>query len=204
MSKSYNEIMNKIEVTDEMRQRVLSNIHKSQDSSSRIISLRTWKNAVALAACFILLVAGVFSLPQLFNRDINNPQKIVSPTSLDYSSAKELSSACNFEVKEIESLPFVVIDRIYRRVGAIAEINYLGDSNSACFRISQEVGDNSGIFEDFTTVEKIQLDNMDITVKGFGDGYCLAVWQADEFSCSLSLDKDISLEQLKAILIQLL
>ena len=68
MKRSYEEIMEKVVVTDEMRARILDRIQSGSFETSpvpKVVPFRKYKRIASLAACFAILVAGVWSAAKL-------------------------------------------------------------------------------------------------------------------------------------------
>ena len=61
----YDELMDRIEVTPEMRQRILKNIETADlTPDKKVLRLHHLKQYLAAAACFALLITGIYTLPQ--------------------------------------------------------------------------------------------------------------------------------------------
>lgn len=80
MSKSYDEIMEEIQVTDEMRDRILQNIAKTdiqkESSGKRKTRFYQWQKYSLTAACLALLLVGAAALPRLWS---GNGQESAGP-----------------------------------------------------------------------------------------------------------------------------
>ena len=117
-------------------------------------------------------------------------------TSLD-----ELAAKVNFTVTELKELPFTSEQVSYLSFwNTLAEIDYDGADNSITFRTSKEKEDNSGDYNVYETNETINVNGITITLKGNNQAYSLAIWQNEEYSYSISLEKGISKEDLTALL----
>ena len=65
MTLKYVELMVRIEVTPEMRQRILKNIETADlTPDKKVLRLHHLKQYLAAAACFALLITGIYTLPQ--------------------------------------------------------------------------------------------------------------------------------------------
>lgn len=66
MKKKYDEIMEKIQVTDDMRKRILSNIQTidfTEKAPTKVIHLSKFKKYLSIAACFAVLMIGAIAIP---------------------------------------------------------------------------------------------------------------------------------------------
>lgn len=65
MTLKYDELMDRIEVTPEMRQRILKNIETADlTPDKKVLRFHHLKQYLAAAACFALLITGIYTLPQ--------------------------------------------------------------------------------------------------------------------------------------------
>lgn len=168
MRKSYHEIMEHIEVTDEMRNRILENLSsaesaKQTDSSQKIRHFSSYlQKRLALAAC-----------------------------------AAELSKKAGFPVQDIESLPFIPTSTTYSWCWDIfAEITYESSSNTAWYRKTTGTEDISGDYTDYDQIMTETINGSTVTLKGNDDSIFLAVWQKDGYSSSLNFSDGISLDSI--------
>ena len=84
MSKKYNEIMDQVRVTDEMKQRVLQNVKEGIETEkipesgkiihSRFLSYGRTSRYLSVAACIMMLLVGGLTVPQLLHRGNGLPQ----------------------------------------------------------------------------------------------------------------------------------
>ena len=64
MKKRYDEVMDRIELTGEMRSRILGNIQRmdlSATSERKVLPFRSIRKYMSAAACLAVLLAGVFA-----------------------------------------------------------------------------------------------------------------------------------------------
>ena len=213
MKKSYDEIMEKIEVTDDMRNRILIHIQQTDlnaDSHSKVVRLssikRNLKRNLSIAACFAILLAGALTAPHLLNtKPEENPE--LSETVgdiIEVSSAKELSETVGFEINDITNLPFTVESITYTAYWkGLAEIRYNGHSQSVIYRKSISNEDNSGDYNIYEHTMEVQIGRNTVLLKGADDSYSLAIWQDDTYSYSLNLSNGISEKALTEIVEQI-
>ena len=183
----YDEVMEKLEVTPEMRARILQNV-ETQMAEPRKKPNRLRRFA-ALAACLAILLVGAVALPKL----ISSPAPEESETTIvngmvEVASKEELSEAVGFPVKSAQSLPFFPQSIYYTSYwGEMAQIDYENGGSTACFRQSLGEEDNSGDWNEYPAQKSLTVNGCVVTLKGEADSYTLAVWQDDIYSYSLSL-----------------
>ena len=183
----YDEVMEKLEVTPEMRARILQNV-ETQMTEPRKKPNRLRRFA-ALAACLAVLLVGAVALPKL----ISSPAPEESETTIangmvEVASKEELSEAVGFPVKSAQSLPFFPQSIYYTSYwGEMAQIDYANGGSTACFRQSLGEEDNSGDWSEYPAQKSLTVNGCAVTLKGEADSYTLAIWQDGTYSYSLSL-----------------
>lgn len=183
----YDEVMEKLEVTPEMRARILQNV-ETQMAEPRKKPNRLRRFA-ALAACLAILLVGAAALPKL----ISSPTPEESETTIangmvEVASKEELSEAVGFPIKSAQSLPFFPQSIYYTSYwGEMAQIDYANGGSMACFRQSLGEEDNSGDWNEYPAKESFTVNGCAVTLKGEADSYTLAIWQDGTYSYSLSL-----------------
>ncbi len=198
MKNRYDEVMKNIEVTDEMRNRILNNISSLdlKKTSKKAVPFPHYKRYVSIAACFLILIVGSAIVHNTINLP-GDPPIQVAPDIVSYQSAGELSDAIGFTVKEIQELPFDIESVKYTSYwDEIADIEYAGSDNTAIFRMSVGNEDVSGYFDEFTSIESPEINGTDVTIKGHDDGYILALWQTDGFSYALQFKEPVSRQKM--------
>lgn len=101
--KQYDEIMSKIVVTEEMKMRILKNIGESDvitKSENNMVRCHAAKKYLSVAACLVLLLAGVIAIPRFLTPDHDNQPNIMAPGSdiITVSSSEELADTVGFEL----------------------------------------------------------------------------------------------------------
>ena len=208
MRKSYHEIMEHIEVTPAMRERILQNLKlaDSKPTKANVVHFVPWKQILSFAACAAVLIVGVTAMPhgdELGSASSSTDSMVgtAAPTQ-EFSSSAELSVAAGFSVLEPQNLPFEVQTTTYTFIwGEIAQVKQTGtEEQYVTFRVSQDIEDNSGDYTIYKTEQQLNYNGIDITLKGSEDGFHLAVWQTDAFSYSVNSSVGLTIEQLEAIL----
>ena len=183
----YDEVMEKLEVTPEMRARILQNV-ETQMTEPRKKPNRLRRFA-ALAACLAILLVGVAALPKLISSPApEESETTIANSMVEVASKEELSEAVGFPVKSAQSLPFFPQSIYYTSYwGDMAQIDYANGGSTACFRQSLGEEDNSGDWNEYPAQESLTVNGCAVTLKGEADSYTLDIWRDGTYSYSLSL-----------------
>lgn len=201
LGKAYDEIMEKIKVTPEMRQYVLERIAREDIIPSKAVRFSALKKYLSVAACLILLLAGVVTLSQLLERTEPEPPVLTVPNIVEAASLQELSGLVGFEVTTEFSLPFEVEKITYCSYwNEMAEIEYSGRECFAIYRQSIGSDDNSGDYNTYSDMVEIAVNNQNVTLKGNDGAYVLGIWTDGNHSYSLSISPGVSAEDWQTIL----
>lgn len=203
LRRAYDEIMDRIEVTEEMRRRVLNRIAQEhiEPARPRVPRLPAWKTYLSAAACLILVAAGAAALPRLAQllppRDGN--VQVASPIQ-EAATLTELSGLVGFEVRPA-ALPFAPEETAYCAYwNELAQIQYSGQGQTATYRQSAGESDNSGDYTVYRDTAGITVGGLSATLKGEAGAYALAVWTDGTFSYSLRLSQGLTETQWRALL----
>lgn len=212
MSKSYDEIMEEIQVTDEMRDRILQNIANTEiqkkSSVKKAARFYRWQKYSLTAACLALLLVGAATLPRVWSGNGQesagpgnemNTEELVSGSQWglqECSSAEALSKAAGFPVEDLEKIPFTAQETNYIYLGdGLAEIRYYGATEERLdYRKSVGEEDNSGVYMEFDQVQEEDVNGVTVTIKGDADRVYLILWQKDGFSYSIYEEEGIPAE----------
>lgn len=194
LNRKYNEAMEHIEVTPEMRSRILNNIENidfAEKKRTKIVRFPNIKRFATLAACLAVMLVGALTLPNLL--DISNEPPVIENNDIvEVSSVEELSKTVGFEVSEPGNLPFESESVVYTAYWAeMAEIIYTNDEQTAAFRKGIGSDDVSGDYNSYELTSKISVNDINATLKGNGETYTLAIWTDGEFAYSLSLSEGV-------------
>lgn len=193
----YNEVMEHIEVTDDMRSRILQNVGKHFEGKKRA-KRRIWfpvLGTVAAAAVLLLVISPWNINTPVTPPDDQNPSAMLGTYGEQaYASASELSAAVGFEIPEITELPFEVREIRYRSIVDYAEVFYVGDNETLIFGMSFGTEDNSGDYTKYPSVNTVSLDNEDITLKADDSGVRLVIWTDGTYAYSLMDDRGLKEE----------
>ena len=205
LDRKYDEIMERIEVTPEMRRRILDNLQEidlSEKKTAKVIRPR-WKQFGTLAACFALVLVGALTLPRMLPSD-SPPANIVGDPVEDIvqvASAQELSQTVGFDVAELNHLPFTPEQTTYLVYWkSMAEISCSGEGQTAVYRKAPGDNDVSGDFNEYSAETVIQAGGHSVTLKGTDGAYVLAIWTDGKYACSLSLSHGIPAARWQSII----
>lgn len=191
MTARYHQIMDRIQVDESMRLRVLEGAMEKAARRPR----RRWLQ-LAIAACAALAVMGGALLPTLTAPapQPDPPPVLTNPVLSTPGSLKELEEAAGFSVPDLtDLLPFPVSSTEYAvRTASMAQVTYSGEGGeTAVFRKSPGGEDNSGDYTVYDAQTELTLGTIPITLKGDSTGYCLSLWREEGFSCSLRLSSSM-------------
>ncbi len=203
LKKRYDEIMEHIEVTEEMRLRILEHLQTipAEKKPSKAIS----KKLLPFAACLVLLIGGAFAVtalhgdsPEFTEPGVQGPENGI----VTVSSLQALSDCLGFDVLCPKELPFEAEEITYASYwNNLAQITYYGNNQSAVFRQSLGREDNSGDYTSYAMTKELTVDSLPVTIKGDSPQQLrLAVWSDNEFTFSLSLSQGSSLGEWENIL----
>ena len=191
----YKELIERIEVTDDMRCRILDHISREPiERPVRILPLAGLRRYMA--------VAGAVMIPAVLHHNPSSPDQgvLTAPVLLNAASAMELSEMVGFGVADIPSLMSASDKTTYMALGKeLAEIKYNSDSQTVTFRKSAKMDDNSGDYNSYSTVKVITVNMDSVTLKGNDGNYNLAVWSKGEYSYSLHFTETVTEEAVKQI-----
>ena len=206
MKKRYDEIMDRIEVTDEMRTRILHNLQKvdlTRPAQKKVVQFSTVKKYLSIAACFAILLLGVLTLPGLLGREPQQPAEVLNPGAdiVETATLEELSGMVSFEVAEVTGLPFTPEKESYTAFGTdMVQITYEGEGQTCTFRKSVGSEDNSGDYNAYSAVEEISAGEVTAKLKGTADGFTLAIWSDGACSYSLQLSDGLTAAEWEALI----
>lgn len=190
----YEEIMNRVTVTPEMRQRVLRNVKAARIQKRK----RVVGQLMALAACLAIVLRGWLVWQP---RDVQEPDVMAIPQIEEAASIDELSAKTHIPLEELTGIPFPVERTEYVSYWEnLAEIQYFGGSESLCYRKSQGTEDNSGDCNVYDREKTAKVGENPVTLKGTDEGFTLAVWTDGGYAYSISLTTPLSQDGFQAFL----
>jgi hypothetical protein len=196
LDKKYDEVMEHLEVTSEMRQRILGNIQKidiTANKSAKVIPFSVIKGFVAAAACLLIVLTGTLMLSDFLNRDQAQPgpDTLIPNPVTAAASADELSGLVGFEVTDLADLPFEPDSIDYSAIADLAQIQYRTGDQTVVYRKGIGNEDVSGDFNSYEQTETVDVNGVEIKISGSNEVCNLATWTNDGFSYSISFSEGI-------------
>ena len=190
----YEQIMDKIEVTPEMRQRVLHSIETTQEKKKKGLT----RHLFALAACLAIIVCCWFA----WKPKPSQEQGVMVTNQIEtVEGVDALAAKTGIPIEELTGLPFAATQREYTSYwGELAEIRYIGESETLRYRKSRGTGDNSGDYNQYTQETTLTIFGCVVTLKGSADGYTLAVWTDGTYAYSVNSSTPLSLDAFQSLL----
>ena len=200
MSK-YDELMEKITVTEDMRSRILTNIQRK--NPHLVSSFRRYARFFALAACFALFLIGTVTIRLATHHPADNGEENLSYGNpiTEASSISELESLVGFSISEIPSLAESAQEITYCAYdNELAEIQYSLGTQTVSYRKAPKADDISGIYTAYGHTDEITFGSVSVTVKGDDDTFQLALWTDGDYSYSLYFETAITQNEMERLL----
>ncbi len=205
MKKSYEVIMDKIVVTEEMRKRILHNIQTTDYVQPTQFS-PSFRKYLPLAACLSVLLIGAVVFQKYFVPQETAPtpfgasvQKVMEIT--EFSTAKELSETVGFEMTDLRDLPITALQTTYLSFGQeLAQIEYTDGNQTITFRKSSGSEDNSDDYTAYSITEIQKINSDTVILKGERGLYHLALWEKNGFSYSLHCKNSITSDEMQNLI----
>lgn len=136
----------------------------------------------------------------------------LSKNRLDYNSIRKTDELneelaadergdLSFVWEAVKSLPFTPEQTEYISYWhELAEIDYIGEGKTACYRKAAGTEDCSGDYNVYTDVTEFEAGSITVTLKGDAGQYTLAIWTDGSYSYSLSLSDGLSLSDWQALM----
>lgn len=205
MSK-YNEIMERITVSDRMKEEMIASAGKTEANEKKASRRPFIMKIAAIAACLALVIVGVIVVKNTVGRvpAVNTGgydtggQVDLSYGPTEYENAAELSEASKIEIKDLEYVPFDAAETTYQLYAdGVAEIMYSNGGDVLNYRVSKGDGDNSGDYNEYPDVYQKDLGGTAFTLKGDGDLIFCALYRIGDYSYSITSANGFTIEQLE-------
>lgn len=192
----YEEIMDRVEVTPEMRQRVLSNLEQARKPKRPAL-----RQLMSLAACLAIVLCCWYAWKPRQQTQVENPGAQGASQIENVASLEALSQKTGVPMKELTGLPFdVEVTQYVSYWEELAEIQYFGQTDSLCYRKSHGTEDNSGDYNVYSQVKTLNVSGCAVTLKGGAEGYSLAAWTDGTYAYSISASKPLTEETFRGLL----
>ena len=185
----YEEIMDKIELTPEMRQRVLRNVEAKQAKQKK---RQLTQRLFTLAACLAIVVCCWYvRKPKQADPPEQGMMAVAQIDTVD--SLEALTEKTGIPMNELTGVPFPVERAEYVSYwDNLAEIQYFGGNDSLRYRKSPGTEDNSGDYNVYAQEETLEISGSTVTLKGNDGAYSLAVWTDGSYAYSISVTNPLS------------
>ena len=173
----YEQIMDKIEVTPEMRQRVLRNVEAGQAKQKK---RQLTRRLVTLAACLAIVVCCWY----VWKPKQTDPpeQGMMAVAQIDtVDSLEALTEKTGIPMNELTGVPFTVERTEY--------VSYW-----------DELAENSGDCNVYAQEETLEISGNAVTLKGGNGAYSLAIWTDGSYAYSISVTDPLSRDAFGALL----
>lgn len=202
--KKYDEIMENIKVTEEMRNRILKNIEEENISKkNKVIQFAKYRRYLSIAACLAVIVMGAITVPSILHDGWQESEQgvVTSPGIMEASSADELSQNVGFDIEDIRSLKDSANEVYYTSYdNEMAEITYYFGEQSISYRKSVGTEDNSGDYTQYSAVKNVRVSNYEVSIKGNEDLLHVAIWNDGEYAFSICTFEGISEQKMLRII----
>lgn len=200
MSK-YNEAMARVAVSEEMKNRVLTNFRSAEIKDARVVRFPNAKRVIALAACFAVVLIGVLAV-KIINRQPQVGDDLqTGGAPVEYQSAEALSRASGIKIEDLHNLPFEATEIVYTDYQTnLAEISYSDGTQSLYYRVSRGSGDNSGDYNEYEKIETKETGGVTVTLKGSGDLVYCALYEKDGCACSIGSTGGLTWRQIEKMI----
>ena len=211
----YNDIMNRVELTDEMRERVLKNVKaqvdsKKTDSSSETVikpvtkkdpnRIMLMRSLIAAAVCLIV-AGGIFLAWKVVGNKKNTTVSEMETTqgtgvlangtdnltgqTLD--NIEGINQALGLKLSDLTTLPFKPDGSTYVVYGNDAVITYTRDIEDTCVLTISKSKDGFEMLAENYSISKelLQGDGTKVDLYGEEDGMGYAIWKCGDYFCSL-------------------
>ena len=193
----YEEIMDKIQLTPEMRRRVLRNVEVKQAKQKK---RQLTRRLFTLAACLAIVVCCwyVWKPKQLDPLE----QGMMAVARIDtVDSLEALTEKTGIPLNELMGVPFTVERTEYVSYwDNLAKIQYFGDTDSLCYRKSPGTEDNSGDYTVYAQEETLEISGNAVTLKGNDGAYSLAIWTDGSYAYSISVTNPLSEDAFRTLI----
>lgn len=202
MKSRYDKVMEYIEVTPAMHNRIMKRLCNVDfiQKQSKVIPFKNYRKFVSIAACFAVLLVSSFLIYNNVNISNQHPPVQIVSGVVECPSIDKLSATVGFKVYQVQTLPFKAEQTQYVSYWKkLAQIMYSGEGNTLAFRMSVGSEDNSGDPGEYSNKQTISIGNIVVTLKGQGEIYKLAIWHTKGYSYSVNVSNGISQEEMVKI-----
>ena len=132
--------------------------------------------------------------------------KTASSPYVEYNSVDELKENVNINAKIPDKIRNYKSYSYSVAFSNMAEIQYSNGSDNILYRLEKgEVAEDiSGDYNDYETIQKLTVDNTEVTIKGNEDTYTVAIWYKNGVNYSLSSEQGLKIEDIQSLINELM
>ncbi len=229
MQNKYQQVMDRIEVDQEMKQRVLANVQKEvgkKNPEKKIVPIRMWRRyaGIAAAAVVVLIGAGVYQnmkvveeagkeeVVETANDSIpgDDTGVLISSGFIDAATLQEAEELAGFALEAPESVEGFAEKRIsvLDLDTKMIQVIYYNEGTDADVMIRKEnfgpdgAMDITGDYNTYSEETTTEVNGQEITIRSENGAAYNAIWNDGEYNYSISASEGISLEFMKELLAQ--
>lgn len=139
---------------------------------------------------------------------ITNEDTVQIPSPfIEYATLEEAEAAAGVKVTVPSKLPEGYTQKvIYGVDNDMVEIIYSDGENDICFRQAKRTGDISGDYNEYSEVNTVTINGVEVTTKGNNSKVNVAIWTSGDYAFSIGTDtlgtgieKDMMTEMIDSI-----
>ena len=132
--------------------------------------------------------------------------KTASSPYVEYNSVDELKENVNINAKIPDKIGNYKSYSYSVAFSNMAEIQYSNGSDNILYRLEKgEVAEDiSGDYNDYENIQKLTVDNTEVTIKGNEDTYKVAIWYKNGVNYSLSSEQGLKIEDIQSLINELM
>ena len=192
---AYREAMDRVVLTEEMRERVLTAVSgKGRKRTGKVSVFRTPAGRIlpllVAAAVIFVLYAAVLPGTKRTTQEETAPSVAGGFYTEEEESLSALSDAAGYSVRTLSDLPFAVSDTAYTYYSdGMAQITWTGEAGETCtLRMAEGTEDVSGDYNSYKESREVSLFGQSVTLSGTGDGtFVLARWTDGTYAYSIRM-----------------
>lgn len=133
---------------------------------------------------------------------IDVPQKVEIPSPMStYATPEEAQEALGRTYKLPAVLPRdYTLESVQTIAGEVLQIEYSDGKNQISYRTAFKDGDISGDYNSYETEKQIEVNSVQVTLKGNGDKFFGAVWTEDGFSYAVYAENGLKEQDLCSVI----
>lgn len=201
MSNKYKEAMDKITVTEELKEKIIKSAAEREliksTSEKKLIYPYFAKMGLVFTACFLLVISVLTSKYKLTPEvPVEGDSHVYSIQGIEFfKSTAEMEKYLGYSFKMPEYLPEGYAMNSCRVIAeSLVEISYTDGDNSIIYRTEKTIDNISGDYNSYSNTEVEVLGDSSVTLNSTEGIYYNGVWNNDDFSYSLSVQKGLDRE----------